>query len=176
MEQTLSRDLVQENKERVWAFWEALNQSDAEGVADVVRAYVHEDITWHGPHPINDLKGAEALVSGFWQPLLRAIPDLRRTVEIFIGGHRHWVGAVGYFSGTFEKEWLGIPPTGKEIRIRFGEFSALWEGKVGLTYMHPGCAGRDPAGGVSGGGAKPGARGHGGRSDDGGRRADDLTR
>ncbi len=108
-----------------------------ERVADVVRAYVHEDITWHGPHPINDLKGAEALVSGFWQPLLRAIPDLRRTVEIFIGDHRHWVGAVGYFSGTFEKEWLGIPPTGKEIRIRFGEFSAVWEGKVGLTYIIP---------------------------------------
>ena len=133
----MSSNEIQENKQRVWEFWQALNQSGADGVADVVRSYVHEVISWHGPHPINDLEGVEALVTGFWEPLLRAFPDLQRTVEIFIGGHRHWVGAVGYFSGTFAEDWLGIPATGGEITIRFGEMSAVYGGKVGLTYIIP---------------------------------------
>jgi predicted ester cyclase len=76
-------------------------------------------------------------LSGFWQPLLHAIPDLQRTCEIFIGGHEHWVGAIGYFSGTFTNDWLGIPATGREIQIRFGEFSAVYGGKIGLTYIIP---------------------------------------
>ncbi|MBN2499863.1 MAG: ester cyclase, partial [Anaerolineales bacterium] len=97
----------------------------------------HEDVSWHGPHPINDLKGVDALLSGFWQPLLHAIPDLQRTSEIFIGGHRHWVGAIGYFGGTFARDCLGIPATGREIRIRFGEFSAVHDGRIILTYIIP---------------------------------------
>lgn len=128
---------VQANKRLVWEFWQALNNSAPDDVGDVVRAYVHETISWHGAHPINDLEGAEALIEGFWQPLLRAFPDLKRTTEIFIGGRRHWVAAVGYFRGTFQEPWLGIPPTGGEITIRFGEFSAVHGGKIGLTYIIP---------------------------------------
>ena len=137
MERTLSSDTVQKNKQLVWEFWQALNNTTLDDVADIVQSYVHEEISWHGAHPINDLDGVDALVTGFWRPLLRAIPDLQRTTEIFIGGHRHWVGAVGYFSGTFTNEWLGIPATGGEIQIRFGEFSAVYDGKIGLTYIIP---------------------------------------
>ncbi len=137
MKRTLSSETVQKNKQIVWEFWQALNNTTLDGVASVVQSYVHEDISWHGAHPFNDLEGADALVTGFWQPLLRAIPDLQRTTEIFIGGYRHWVGAVGYFSGTFTNDWLGIPATGGEIQIRFGEFSAVYGGKIGLTYIIP---------------------------------------
>ncbi len=133
----MTSNLVQKNKQLVWEFWQALNNTTLDGVASVVQTYVHEDISWHGAHPINNLEGADALVAGFWQPLLRAIPDLQRTTEIFIGGYRHWVGAVGYFSGTFTNDWLGIPATGGEIQIRFGEFSAVYDGKIGLTYIIP---------------------------------------
>jgi len=133
----MSSKSVQKNKQIIWEFWQELNNTKLDGVASVVQSYVHEDVSWHGPHPINDLEGVEALISGFWQPLLRAFPDLQRTCEIFIGGHRHWVGAIGYFSGTFAKDWLGIPATGRETRIRFGEFSAVYGGKIILTYIIP---------------------------------------
>ncbi len=133
----MTSKIVQKNKQIVWNFWQELNNVKLDGAASVVRKFVHEDISWHGPQPINDLDGAEALISGFWEPLLEAIPDLNRTTEIFIGGHRHWVGAIGYFSGTFANDWLGIPATGREITIRFGELSAVYDGKVGLTYIIP---------------------------------------
>jgi predicted ester cyclase len=128
---------VQQNKALVWEFWQQLNQSRPAEMGQVVRRYVDEAISWHGPHPINDLDGADAVVSGFWEPLRTALPDLRRVCEIFIGGHVHWVGAIGYFSGTFTRDWLGIPATGRELTIRFGEFSAVHQGKIVATYIIP---------------------------------------
>jgi predicted ester cyclase len=133
----MSTTQMHENKKIVWEFWRELNQAKPDGVPDVIRHYSHQDITWHGPHPINDLEGVEALLSGFWQPLLYAFPDLNRNTEIFIGGYRHWVGAIGFFDGKFANDWLGIPATGREIQIRFGEFSAVHDGKVVLTYIIP---------------------------------------
>lgn len=128
---------IQHNKALVWELWEKLNASRPDEVADVVRAYVHPDITWHGPHPINDLDGADALIQSFWQPLREAFPDLKRTSQILIGGHAHWVAEIGYFRGTFARDWLGIPATGQPIDIRFGEFSAVYDGKIVLSYMLP---------------------------------------
>ncbi len=95
---------VQESKALVWEFWQELNRSTPDELGPVIRKYSAEDISWHGPHPINDLDGVDAVISGFWAPFRAAFPDLQRTCEIFIGGHVHWVGAVGYFSGTFERD------------------------------------------------------------------------
>jgi predicted ester cyclase len=134
---TMSIQSIQHNKKLVWQFWEALNVSAPGDMGDVIRAHVHPDITWHGPHPINDLVGADALVDGFWKPLRHAFPDLQRTSEILIGGHRHWVAEIGCFRGTFERDWLGIPATGREVVIRFGEFNAIYNGKIVLTYTLP---------------------------------------
>lgn len=131
-----ARELL-DNKKRVWAFWQELNEAGLEGAAHVIRRRCRKDIKWHGPHPIYDLEGVDALISGFWQPLLQSFPDLQRQCDLFIGGHRHWIGAVGKFSGTFSKDWLGIPATGREAQIRFGEFSAVYDGQVVLTYIIP---------------------------------------
>lgn len=133
----MSTKLLQDSKALVWEFWQQLDQKRPEDVADAIRSYVHKDAAWYGPHPIVHLKGAEALTAGFWQPLLRAFPDLTRTCEVLIGGHRHWVASIGHFCGTFENDWLGIPATGRGVEIRYGEFSAVYEGKIVLTYLIP---------------------------------------
>ncbi len=133
----MSSDTVQRNKAIVWDFWQRLNDSSAEALPRVVQSYVHPNIVWHAPHPINDLRGGDALIRKFLKPLRESFPDLQRTNEIFIGGHVHWVGAVGFFSGTFARDWLGIPATGREIQIRFGEFSAVYDDKIILTYIIP---------------------------------------
>lgn len=133
----MSSETVQQNKALVWEFWQKLNDSKANRLANVVQSYIHENVSWHGPHPINDVKGVDALVSDFWQPLLQSFPNLQRICQIFIGGHKHWVGAIGYFSGTFSQDWLGIPATGRHTRIPFGEFSAVYGDKIGVTYIIP---------------------------------------
>ena len=133
----MTNQSVQHNKRLVWQFWEKLNASQPGGIADVVRQTVHPDIAWHGPHPINDLTGVDALIESFWQPLRAAFPDLKRTSEILIGGHRHYVAEIGSFRGTFAHDWLGIPATSRKITIRFGEFNAVYDNKIVLSYCLP---------------------------------------
>lgn len=131
----MANESVQRNKKLVWEFWQRLNDSQVDGTAEVVGSYVAEDISWHGPHPIDDLKGIEAVINGFWRPFRTAFPDLRRRCDLLIGGHEHWVGAIGYFDGTFSQPWLGIPPSGQPTHIKYGEFSAVHDGKIVLTYI-----------------------------------------
>ena len=50
------------------------------------------------------------------------------------GGH-DWVCATGNFIGTFDQDWLGIPATGSEIHIRFGEFCRVSTGKIDEIYL-----------------------------------------
>ena len=112
--------------------WEGLVETD------VVRAYVHENIAWYGPHPINELMGVEALLAGYWQPLARSFPNLKRRTDILLGGQfdgKDWVTGTGYFSGTFTRDWLGIPATGQETHIRFGQFCAVQNDKIVETYI-----------------------------------------
>ena len=123
----------QQHKEIVWGLWQRLNYVSVEDMAATLKNAVHSDIAWHGPHPINEIKGVDSLATGFWQPLRHAFPDLKRTCDVFIGGEsegEHWVTATGYFTGTFDHDWLGIPATGEKTYIRFGQFCVMREGKI----------------------------------------------
>lgn len=131
----MANESIQQNKKLVWEFWQHLNESLPDDMAGVIRSYVGESISWHGPHPINGLKGVDAVIEQFWRPLRAAFPDLKRRCDLLIGGHQHWVGSIGYFDGTFTHPWLGIPATGRPIHIKYGEFSALYDGKIVLTYI-----------------------------------------
>lgn len=130
--------LTQKSKAAVWGFWQELNSAEADDTANVIQSYVNEDISWHGPHPINDLAGVEALLAGYWQPLAHSFPDLKRRTDILIAGQfdgKDWVTGIGYFSGTFAQDWLGIPATSGETYIRFGEFCAVQNDKIVETYI-----------------------------------------
>src|SRR5918997_1523650 len=70
--------------------------------------------------------GLAELEARVWRPLRAALPDLERRDDLFFAGHwqdRSWIGATGHYVGTFRAPWLGIPPTGKALALRFGEFS-----------------------------------------------------
>lgn len=95
-------------------------------------------VQWHGPHPLNDCSGRDAVLRTVWQPLLAAIPDLERREDIRIAGSWKagaWVGATGHYVGRFLGDWLGIPATGAYASIRFGEFVRLDDGRVTETYV-----------------------------------------
>ncbi len=135
------------NKEAVWDFWQKLNHVGIDNVPDVIRTAVHDDINWNGSAPIDQIQGAEALISNFWLPLLHSFPDLKRSAYIFMGGVdsgesiygtdevEEWVSGVGYLTGTFAEDWLGIPATGKKTNIHFGQFYLMREGKIAESYV-----------------------------------------
>ena len=76
-------------------------------------------------YPIGDLQGPSSLYEEGYAPLLAAIPDLERRDYIVVGGLQDdetWIGCGGYYTGVFEQSWLGIPPTGHLVTMRYIEF------------------------------------------------------
>ena len=45
-------------------------------------------------------------------------------------GKTQWVCSMGHLMGLFDKEWLGIPSTGKMAFLRYAEFIKIEEGKI----------------------------------------------
>ena len=134
----VAMDLPQSEKIAYAAALTSLALRPADQWPSSLRALYHSDVAWHGPHPINAQQGSRAVLDGFWQPFLAALPDIERRDDILISGvfkGCSWVGATGYYVGTFVSDWLGIRATGGVLNIRFGEFSRLEAGKVREVYL-----------------------------------------
>ncbi len=98
----------------------------------------HPDAEWRGSHPMNEVSGVEAIAGQVWLPLITSFPDLERRDNLVIAGHSHGtdiVGTVGHYCGTFRKDWLGIPATGRPIYLRFGEFHVVRDGKIAQSTV-----------------------------------------
>ena len=137
----------QANKAAVWDYWQKLDHVPNERVGEVVRAAVHDDVSWNGSAPIDQLVGVDALIADFWEPLLRAFPDMRHAPDIFMGGiedgasryagdiGEQWVSGCGHLIGTFVEDWLGIPASGKKTHMAFGQFYVMRDGKIAESYV-----------------------------------------
>ena len=134
----MAKSQAQSNREIIHDYWTALNETGPGKIPELVKAATHADIVWHGPEPYNDIRGADALVDQFWQPLLRSFPGLQRETDVLLAGRyrdQDWVSGSGYFSGVFVEDWNGIAATGEKTLIRFGEIMALEAGKIVKTYL-----------------------------------------
>jgi len=124
--------------QRVHEFARAIGETTVRTLPDVVEEYYHEDVRWHGPEPINELAGRTAVEREFWRPLLTAFPDLERTDYMCFGGTfegEAWVATAGNFVGTFEEDWLGIPPTGHATWIQYGALYRVVDGRIAETRV-----------------------------------------
>ena len=142
----MSSEENQKNKQLVWDFWRSLQAASSQQVETVARQTMSEDNAWHGPDPINHLRGVDAFVSDFWQPLMHSFPDLKRQTHIFIGGKSNgrmnglqdghmWVSGTGFFNATFANDYLTIPATKEEVNIRWGEFCRIEQDKIVETFV-----------------------------------------
>ncbi len=108
-------------------------EASPETVGAALAAAYHPQAGWRGSYPMNEMTGVEAMAATVWRPLLTAFPDLERRDTLLIGGHWNggdWVGAVGHYCGTFRRDWLTIPATGRPIYIRYGEFHRVEGDKI----------------------------------------------
>ncbi|MEM7295946.1 MAG: polyketide cyclase, partial [Pseudomonadota bacterium] len=76
--------------------------------------------------PFGDLDGGEALWADAYRGLADAWPDIERRPYIRISGRdaegATWIGEAGFYTGTFARDWIGIPKTGRTAHMRFHEF------------------------------------------------------
>ena len=110
-----------------------LAAADVDDLAQVLGTIASDELQFRGPHPINEQHGLQDVVREALAPLKRALPDLERRDDVFIAGRfegRDYVAAMGHYCGTFENPWLGIPPTGHPLFVRYGEVHRIERGRI----------------------------------------------
>jgi steroid delta-isomerase-like uncharacterized protein len=126
---------TEENKALVHRGWEAFNKRNWAGFEeDCAPDYV---LHGAGGFPDMDLAGFKQLTTAFFT----AFPDMHATVEDVIAEGDKVVARVT-FRGTHHGDFMGIPPTGKQVvftgngidRVKDGKFIESWwnEDDLGL--------------------------------------------
>src|SRR5689334_8100270 len=95
---------------------EGMSRSNASVIDDLVATnYVNHD----APLPVRGPEGFKQLAGMFGA----AFPDVRISIEdVFSDGDR--VGSRGEITGTHRGEFMGIPPTGKPVTVKYLD---LWK-------------------------------------------------
>ena len=127
-------DTYQAEKDHIRRYYAALESTPDANVEKVCCDYLSENCLWRGVHPFNEQVGAAAVAQAFWNPLRRAVSNLQRREDIFMAGTSEyggrWVTSMGHFLGLFDRPWLGIPPTGKIVMIRYADFNRVEDGRI----------------------------------------------
>ena len=127
-------DSQQQHKALIRPLRQALYDYDPDRLQHVLKTAFAADARVQLAFPFETLEGPNALFRDAYQPLQTAIPDLERRDTIVIAGPtpegHNWVGCAGYYTGTFIKPWLDIPPTGHQVAMRFHEFYRIVDEKV----------------------------------------------
>jgi predicted ester cyclase len=111
----------------------AIAEATPASIGQRLAAAYHPQAHWRGSHPLNEMTGVEAIEASVWRPLMQAFPDLERRDVIFMGGDwqgQTLIGAVGHLCGTFRRDWLDIPATGKTVFVRYGEIHRVVDGLI----------------------------------------------
>ena len=126
------------NKQRVVDVLQQLSEGPAVDIDDALRAGYHAGAAVCVTHPVNELANPAASAEQFWRPLRQALPDVERRLDIVAGGLYRgaaWVGCMGHYVGTFERDWLGLPATRGVVAVRFAEGHEVRDGKIARSYL-----------------------------------------
>lgn len=122
----MSNDLCSINKNLIKPLSQALYDYDANGVCQAIKTIFSPNAKIQLSYPFEALAEPNSLYKDVYKPLHKAIPDLERRETIVMAGMSEdgsqWVGCCGYYTGSFERNWLDIPATGHQVSMRFHEF------------------------------------------------------
>lgn len=117
-------------KELVWDLWQ---ETPGQAFGGLHRHAFSDDVAFHGPAPIGEVHGRDALFDHVYAPLDRSFPDAERQPHLHLGGMFEgacWVASTGDVVGRMDAAWLGIPPPRHPVRLRFGEFYRVENGRI----------------------------------------------
>lgn len=106
-----------DNKALVARMYEAMNQN----ITGVMEEFWTPDMVWYGPAGIGTLRGVGEFEEGVRRPMIDALPDKVGTDDIRIA-EGNYVAACGSQVATHTGDWLGIPASGKPVRLRYMDF------------------------------------------------------
>ncbi len=123
------------NKSNFESLRQSLYNYDATILQSVISKLFTPDASIQLCYPFETLDGPTDLYEKALSPLAESLPDLERRDTIIITGtsenqDSQWLGCCGYYTGTFTKPWLDIPPTGHQVSMRFHEFYRFEDGQI----------------------------------------------
>ena len=101
---------------------------------DAQKEFWNEDMIWHGPPGFGDIYTLEGFLKDELSVFYEAFPDFNGDFDI-IFANENWVAATGYVTGTHEGDWLGIPATGKPMKMRYSDFWLIRDGKLSENWV-----------------------------------------
>lgn len=116
---------AEQNLELLHRMVVALNAQDIEAHDE----FWSKDMIWHGPPSFGDIHGLEAFKNDVLRPFYAAFPDFHGSIDIELA-QGDWIAATGFVTGTHQGEWLGIPPTGKPVKMRYSDFWLFKDGRL----------------------------------------------
>ena len=123
------------SKQLILDYFAAVEKSTSQNITETVSQFIADDYHWYGVYPFEEQSDAQGVADAFWKPFLDAWSPISRRQDVFMGGTSEidgsqWVTSMGHFQGLFDKDWLGIPATGKMAFLRYAEFHNVKDGKI----------------------------------------------
>ncbi len=106
-----------DNKRLIEDMYGAMNKN----LLGLMKKYWFEDMVWEGPAGVGTKHGLQEFEEGYRRDFIQAFPD-KHAADLVRVADGDWVAGAGYQDTTFANSWLGIPPTGEKIRIRYMDF------------------------------------------------------
>lgn len=132
----------QHAKNVVRKYYQSFDAAADSNLVNVLKEHTSEEYHWRGMHPFYEKHSAEDVIETFWKPLRTSFSPIQRREDMFFagdndcdGGETQWVVSVGNLLGLFDTDWLGIPPTGKMVFLRYAEFHRVEGDKIAETAL-----------------------------------------
>lgn len=118
------------NKKLVADMYDGLNQNKL----GLMEAYWKSDMVWEGPAGIGTKRGIDEFEE-YREAFIRAFPDKVAFDAVRIAEGDEWVAATGWQTATFTEDWLGIPATGEQVKVRYMDFWRVEEDEDGTRKL-----------------------------------------
>ncbi len=131
------------NKALYHKFLQRFDAADWAGVETAANAVFGTSAKVHASHPINETPNWLGYATHVIAPINAAFQGCQRQNYVVLGGEylgSEWVTSTGYFYGHFTKPLFGIPASGKQAFLRFGEFHRMENGKIVESHVYLGFA------------------------------------
>ena len=92
--------------------------------------YWSPDMKWYGPAGIGTMNSLKEFQDIHQRNFLHGFPDKYADDEIRFGDGGQWAAAHGYQYATHLGEYLGIPATGKKVKVRYMDIWRSEDGKL----------------------------------------------
>jgi predicted ester cyclase len=112
-------------KELVMAMVNGLNNHEIEEMTQ----YWSEDMHWYGPAGIGTKPSLKAFQKEHQKPFLHAFPDKTAHDQVYVA-EGDYVATFGYQEATHDGDWLGIPASGKHVKVRYMDVWRAENGKL----------------------------------------------